>query len=64
MIFRESPLVVITVPERSPGDKYADVTAATRLLIDKFKLRVMVDGSLNSIPLILLTTRQQEVSLC
>jgi len=50
LIFRSSPIVVISVPERSGGRDYADVTSATRELTDKFGLRVIIDGSPNSIP--------------
>jgi predicted Zn-dependent protease with MMP-like domain len=42
--------VVISVPERSIGENYASVTSATRELADKFGLRVIIDGSPNSIP--------------
>jgi hypothetical protein len=36
LLFRSSPIVVISVPERASGEAYAGVTAATRELTDKF----------------------------
>jgi len=44
------PIVVIRVPDRQKDQPYADVTAAVRGLADDFGLRVIVDGSPNSIP--------------
>jgi hypothetical protein len=53
--------VVISVPERQTGQNYADVTAAVRALADSFDLRVVVDGSPNSIPPELFSTKRQIV---
>ncbi len=53
--------MVIRVPERQIGQNYADVTAAVRALADDFGLRVIVDGSPNSLPPELLTTKRQTV---
>ena len=61
LLFRHSPIVVIQVPERSAGQQYADVTAATRALTDEHDLTVVVDGSPNSLPPELLTTIRQVV---
>jgi hypothetical protein len=59
-IFRYSPTVVIAVSERTVGRIYADVTAAARTLSDKeFDLRIIIDGSPNSIaPELKNTTRE------
>jgi len=50
LFFRSNPVVVISVPERQVGENYAQVTSAVRSLADKFHLRIIVDGSPNSIP--------------
>jgi len=58
------PIVVIRVPERQIGQPYADVTSAVRSLADDFGLRVIVDGSPNSLPPELLaTTRETTISV-
>ena len=59
--FKSVPIIVIRVPERQMGQNYADVTAAVRALVDTFDLRVIVDGSPNSIPPEVLTTKRQTV---
>ena len=61
LFFRNPPIVVISVPERGPRENYADVTAAVRGLTDKFNLKVLVDGSPDSIPPNILTTERQVV---
>jgi len=53
--------VVIRVPERQTGQNYADVTSAVRDLADLYGLRVVVDGSPNSIPPELLATKRETV---
>ena len=53
------PIVVIRVPERQKDQPYADVTAAVRGLADDFGLRVIVDGSPNSIPSEIKATERQ-----
>ena len=58
-MFKRPPIVVIRVPERLSNQKYADLPSAVRALADDFGLRVIVDGSPNSIPPELLTTRRQ-----
>ena len=59
LLFRNPPIVVISVPERGPNQEYADISAAVRGLTDKFKLKVLVDGSPNSIPPDTLSTERQ-----
>ena len=56
-----SPIVVIRVPERQTGQNYADLTSAVRDLTDLYGLRVVVDGSPNSIPPELLATKRATV---
>ena len=56
-----APIVVIRVPERQIGQQYADVTSAVRALVDDYGLRVIVDGSPNSIPPELLSTVREMV---
>jgi hypothetical protein len=58
-LFGTSPIVVIRVPERQKEQPYADVTAAVRGLADDFGLRVLVDGSPNSIPPEIKATERQ-----
>jgi hypothetical protein len=58
-LFLRPPILVIRVPERQQGQQYADVTAAVRGLADEFGLRVIVDGSPNSIPPELQATKRQ-----
>ena len=53
--------MVIRVPERLSGQNYADVPSAVRDLADVYGLRVVVDGSPNSIPPELLTTKREMV---
>ena len=53
------PIVVIRVPERQKDQPYADVTVAVRGLADDFGLRVIVDGSPNSIPPEIKATERQ-----
>ena len=60
-MFKSSPIVVLRVPERQTGEQYAQVTSAVRALADDFGLSVIVDGSPNSIPPELLTTKRQTV---
>ena len=55
------PIVLISVPERQSGHQYADITSAVRSLVDDYRVRVIVDGSLNSIPPELLATNRERV---
>ena len=50
--------MVIRVPELQIGETYAQVTASVRCLADDYGLRVIVDGSPNSIPPEVLTTKR------
>ena len=56
-----SPIVVINATERKVGQDYADLAGAVRTLVDKYKLRVVVDGSPNSLDETLLRTTRQRV---
>jgi hypothetical protein len=56
-----SPIVVINAAERKVGQDYAGLTGAVRTLVDDFKLRVIVDGSPNSLDETLLRTTRQSV---
>ena len=58
-LFKRSPIVVIKVPERQIGEPYAQVTSAVRDLADLYDLRVVVDGSPNSLPPTLLATSEK-----
>ncbi|KAI3650437.1 hypothetical protein MP228_003918 [Amoeboaphelidium protococcarum] len=59
--FGSPPIVVINATEREPGDRYAGLTGAVRTLADEFKLRVIVDGSPNSLSDSFLRTGRQRV---
>ena len=61
VLFKRSPIVVIRVPERQIGEPHAQVTAAVRDLADLYGLRVVVDGSPNSLPPELLATKRETV---
>jgi len=61
LLFRSSPIVVISVPERTAGSQYAQVTGATRKLVDFYGLRVVVDGSPNSLPPELKSTTRETI---
>jgi hypothetical protein len=56
-----SPMVVINATEREIGHGYAGLTGAVRTLVDKYNLRVIVDGSPNSISDSLLRTERERV---
>ncbi|KAJ3118663.1 hypothetical protein HDU96_010647 [Phlyctochytrium bullatum] len=56
-----SPMVVINAAERKVGQDYAGLTGAVRTLVDDYKLRVVVDGSPNSLDETLLRTKRQSV---
>ena len=53
--------MVIRVPERESGEPYAQVTSAVRDLTDLYGLRVVVDGSPNSLPPTLIATKREMV---
>lgn len=56
-----APIVVLEASERKLGQEYADLTGAVRTLVEKYKLRVIVDGSPNSLDESLLRTKRQRV---
>ena len=56
-----SPIVVINATEREAGQNYAGLTGAVRTLVDKYKLRVVVDGSPNSLNETLFRTKREDV---
>ena len=56
-----SPMVVINAAERKVGQDYAGLTGAVRTLVDDYNLRVVVDGSPNSLDETLLRTKRQSV---
>ena len=56
-----SPIIVLEVSERKVGQEFADLTGAVRTLVEKYKLRVVVDGSPNSLDESLLRTTRQRV---
>ena len=57
--FKIPPVIVIRVPERLQNHQYADVPSAVRGLADDYGVRVIVDGSPNSLPPELLTTNRE-----
>jgi hypothetical protein len=56
-----SPIIVINATERMVGEEYASLAGAVRTLVDKYKLRVVVDGSPNSLDETLLRTTRQSI---
>ena len=56
-----SPVIVINATERGVGQQYAGLTSAVRTLVDKYNLRVVVDGSPNSLDETLLQTKREIV---
>jgi hypothetical protein len=54
-----SPVVVLTVSERELGQEYDGLIGAVRTLVEDYKLRVVVDGSPNSLDETLLRTKRQ-----
>jgi hypothetical protein len=62
--FGHSPIIVINAAERKVGQENAGLTGAVRTLVDDYKLRVVVDGSPNSLDeTILRTTRQSIIDI-
>jgi len=61
LFFLSTPIVVFIVRECQQNDKYADLTEAVKCLTEKFRLRVIIDGSLQSIPLELLNSKRESV---
>jgi len=56
-----SPIIVINATERKVGEEYASLTGAVRTLVDKYKLRVVVDGSPNSLDETLLRSTRETI---
>ena len=56
-----SPIVVISAAERKVGQEYACLATAVRVLVENYKLRVIVKGSPNSLHESLLQTKRQRV---
>jgi hypothetical protein len=46
---KKPPIVVLNAVERSQGDRYAQVAGAARQLTGKYRLRVVIDSSTNSL---------------
>jgi hypothetical protein len=59
--FGRSPIVVINAAERKVGQEYAGLTGAVRTLVDDYDLRVVVDGSPNSLDETLFLTEREYV---
>jgi hypothetical protein len=59
--FGRYPIIVINAAERKVGQEYAGLTGAVRTLVDDYKLRVVVDGSPNSLDETLLRTKRQSI---
>ena len=59
-LFLPRPLVVLRAGERRDGQDYADIPGAARELAG-YGLRVLIDGSTNSLPSEVLTTLRQDV---
>ena len=59
--FGRSPIVVINAAEQEISQGYAGLTGAVRTLVDKYNLRVIVDGLPNSLDETLLRTERQSV---
>jgi len=59
-LFFPRPIVVLRAGERREGQDYADISGAARELA-RCGLRVLIDGSTNSLPSELLTTKRQTV---
>jgi hypothetical protein len=57
--FGRSPVVVINAMERQAGQEYASLARAVRTLVEKYKLRVVVNGSLNSLDDSLFRTKRE-----
>jgi hypothetical protein len=56
--FGNTPTIIINATERKIGQESASLTGAVRSLVDKYKLRVIIDGSPNSLDESLLNTKR------
>jgi len=59
--FGNTPTIIINATERKIGQDTASLTGAVRVLVDKYKLRVIVDASPNSLDERLLNTERADV---
>jgi hypothetical protein len=59
--FGNAPTIIINASERKIGQESASLTGAVRTLVDDYKLRVIIDGSPNSLDESLLNTKRASV---
>ena len=59
--FGNTPTIIINATERKIGQESASLTGAVRTLVDDYKLRVIIDGSPNSLDESLLNTKRADV---
>jgi hypothetical protein len=59
--FGNTPTIIINATERKIGQESASLTGAVRTLVDDYKLRVVIDGSPNSLDESLLNTERADV---
>jgi hypothetical protein len=59
--FGNTPTIIINATERKIGQESASLTGAVRTLVDDYKLRVIIDGSPNSLDESLLNTKRASV---
>jgi hypothetical protein len=59
--FGNTPTIIINATERKIGQESASLTGAVRSLVDKYKLRVIIDGSPNSLDESLLNTKRADI---
>jgi hypothetical protein len=50
LMFRHFPLVILNIKEKSPNKPHAEIAEAARTLSSDYQLRVLVDGSNNTLP--------------
>lgn len=58
-LFKKPPIVVLSVSDRKIGEKYASLTGAVRELTDDYGLRIIVNGSPNSLPPEIFATKRE-----
>ena len=61
LIFRHYPLVILNIKERSPNDPQAKIAEAARTLSYDYQLRVLIDGSNNTLPDELFATKRGHI---
>jgi hypothetical protein len=59
--FLSNPILVLNAKEREPNEPYARISDAARTLASNYKLRVIVDGSDNTLPASLFATKRGEI---